>query len=118
MATTDSTLTNMLGMVFDKAAQHMTSDELHRVEATCGEYARCAVRQMAAVTERLGCLIRSDDDEGHIGAGSFQSADSVSDLLFSISNSLAAASAHMSLGDSAESELQRRKIAPAMELQA
>jgi hypothetical protein len=67
--------------LWDRAAPHLTGQELEWFSCL-SENAELEVQQLASITESIGFMIADDE------TGSFDSSESVSDLLYSISNRL------------------------------
>lgn len=70
--------------LYNRANDHMTPSELGEVGATMLDQAESAARNLSSVAEGIGCLV-SNDGMQDSPFGSFQDSDSVSKLLWSIS---------------------------------
>ena len=110
MANIDSTFTGIINTVFEKAAPHLTAEELGTLEMQ-GEVGKYTIRHLAEHIEGLACLVRSDSDDSRngISVGSFQSPDALYSLLLSIQQTLEGAHARIDLADIALLERERRE---------
>ena len=107
MANIDCTFTGIINTVFEKAAPHLTTEELGALEMQ-GEVGKSTIRNLASHLEGLACLVMNDADNRN-PAGSFQDENGLSSLLLSVQQSLEGAHARLQLADSAQIELERRK---------
>jgi hypothetical protein len=67
----------VLQLLFRKALQHLSPDELKWLALDGSDYVEAVARRAAGVAEGVGCLIASDSS-----AGNFQSRHDVPSLLF------------------------------------
>jgi len=70
--------------LYIRASDHMTPAELDEVGSTMLDQAESAARNLSSVAEGISCLV-SNDGMQDSPFGSFQDSDSVSGLLWSIS---------------------------------
>jgi hypothetical protein len=77
-----STDFDALSLLWNKAKNNLDEQELKNVAGLDG-HAGFLAGNLTGIVEGLGCLVLSDNN-----AGNFQDADSVSTLLFSISNQI------------------------------
>ena len=90
-------------LLMQKAHDNLTPDDwLKLTDLT--EAASSQARQLADVTQNIGCLVLSDA-ESPTRAGYFQSADEVFCLLVSLSNSFETVAAMAEVGSYAASKL-------------
>lgn len=90
-------------LLMDKAADSMTpTDWLKLTDLT--DAAASEARRLAEVASGIGCLV-SNDGRTKAGAGSFQDADAVAALMWSMSHSFEAVAAMAEVGGYAASKL-------------
>jgi hypothetical protein len=70
-----------MSLMWHKAVGKMDPQELEWIAGGAAEQAGCEARALAATLEGVACLVSSDES-----SGAFQDADSVSTLLFGLSN--------------------------------
>lgn len=98
---------NMLHELWERTASRLSESELEWF-ARASEHASHIVGNLRHVVEGIGCLVANDGSLQNIGdkSGNFQSADSVSSLLFSIENQLDSVQGLMNIGSSASNRLR------------
>ena len=84
-------------LLYQRAGTRLSDEELGRL-ARLNDDAVMEARRMFELCTGLGCLV-SEDGRHKAGAGSFQCADSVAELLFSLAHSFDAIGAMAYLGD-------------------
>lgn len=98
---------NMLHELWERASPSLSDSELEWF-AGASEHAGNIVGNLRHVVEGIGCLVANDGSGQDIScrAGNFQSANSVSSLLFSIENQLDSLQGLINIGDSAGHRLR------------
>jgi hypothetical protein len=86
--------------LWDRAAPHLTEQEL-KWYSCLSENAELEAQQLASITESIGFMIADDE------TGSFDSSESVSDLLYSISNRLDTIHGLLHIASSAKDKLDK-----------
>lgn len=95
--------------LWERAAPGLDRESLEWF-AGATEYAEHVTTCLQKTIEGIGCLIEQDGSTGSVGAGNFQSARDVPQLLFSISNDLDNINALMLVGDSASYRLRKPEL--------
>ena len=92
-----------IALLMDRASNNLTpSDWMMLAELT--DAAASEARRLAEVTSGIGCLV-SNDGRTKTGAGSFQDADTVAALMWSMSHSFETVAAMAEVGSYAASKL-------------
>ena len=95
---------DLLHGLFDRARDNLTADDLATL-SIAGEAAQLSMRFMADLCEGLACLVASDGDTEGMGAGNFQDARSVSNLLFLLGSVADQADGMLTLATAADNKL-------------
>ncbi len=104
-------ITDTLFRVFERAADHMTDEEL-TAAARLTEGAAHQAARLARLAEGIGVLLDSEAT-GRGNTGVFQAPEDVSELLYSIAWQCDAIAAASHIGRSAQFELETRRTAAA-----
>lgn len=107
MANFNSTFTGIINTIFDKAAPHLTGEELGILEMQ-GEVGKTTIRDLAAHLEGLACLV-VNDESNRTPTRCFQNERGLFSLLLSIQQTLEGAHARLDLADIALLERERRE---------
>lgn len=81
----------LLQLLWERAHQHMTPQELQWLADKVPEFSCFYAAQLEVVLQGVGCLVAADGQHpaaGHGGAGSFQHHAEVQDLLFAHANQM------------------------------
>jgi hypothetical protein len=103
-----STMQTVMMTMFEHAKLSLDDQAIEEV-AKLTEAAADEARRLSGLCEGLGCLVAGDGRDG--GVGSFQDADSVSSLLFSMAHSFDTIAAMANVGGEAWYELNQRRTA-------
>jgi hypothetical protein len=104
IATGESIITEL----WSRAANSLTHDELKWFAQSC-DYTEMQARSLSSVIEGISCLVIEDGLEGH-GAGNFQSAYDVPDLLFSIAHQVNMLAGLMAVSSGAYARLTNQEF--------
>lgn len=105
-----ATSANMMSELWEKAADHLTPDEL-KWFARADEEAILQLANLHDTTVGLACLIASDTPkEGHVVSGNFQDTREVSTLLFAIAQGIDSARGLLEVAGCAASRLEHPEL--------
>lgn len=99
---------SLLDLLARKAAPHLSTADLEGIVSGSATHVEDMAQRLAAMSEGLGCLVAHDGGGEVPGAGSFQSGDSVSQLLFLYGDVLQSIAGVASAAGWALSELKER----------
>ena len=102
------TLANVMATLWERAADHLTNDELKWL-TDAGERAAYLLANAADVAEGIGALVGADTP-GSSRAGSFTGGGDTATLLFFLADTMEDARMLSEIGANAEYRLQRSQV--------